>query len=83
MQTITKNSLIAFYLEWLNNFLTIERMAEYYEMPIEDCKYLVDLGRKYHSSMEIEEAEYEEGSYGIGQPFIENDSKCIFLNEPK
>jgi hypothetical protein len=48
MQTITKQSVMAFYLEYVNNFLTIQRMAEYYDMPFEDCKYLVELGKKYH-----------------------------------
>lgn len=48
MQTITKQSVIAFYLEYVNNFLTIERMAEYYDMPFEDCKYLIEIGKKYH-----------------------------------
>lgn len=48
MTTITKSSVISFYLEFVNNFLTIERMAEYYEMPEEDCQYLVDMGRKYN-----------------------------------
>ena len=50
METITKQSVIAFYLEFVNNFLTIERMAEYYEMPTEDCKYLIELGKKYSNS---------------------------------
>ena len=49
MQTITKQSVISFYLEYVNNFLTIERMAEYYEMPEADCLYLVELGKKYHN----------------------------------
>lgn len=49
MQTITKKSVIAFYLEYFNNFLTIERMAEYYEMPEDDCRYLVDMGMRYHN----------------------------------
>lgn len=48
---VTKNSLIRFYLEYVNNFLTIARMAEYYEMPEEDCKYLVNLGRKYNEEL--------------------------------
>jgi hypothetical protein len=51
METITKKSVAAFYREFVNNFLTIERMAEYYEMPIEDCRYLVELGRKYHNEI--------------------------------
>jgi hypothetical protein len=45
---MTKQSLINFYLEYTNNWLTIERMSEYFEMPYEDCLYLVELGRKYH-----------------------------------
>ena len=48
METITKKSIAAFYREYLNNFLTITRMSEYYEMPESDCQYLIDLGRKYH-----------------------------------
>jgi len=51
MQTVTKHSLISFYLDYVNNFLTISRMAEYYEMPEEDCKYLVDLGRKLNEEL--------------------------------
>lgn len=48
---VTKNSLIRFYLEYVNNFLTIARMAEYYEMPKEDCKYLISLGKKYNEEL--------------------------------
>lgn len=47
MNTVTKQSLIAFYLEFVNNYLTISKMAEHYEMPEDDCKYLVELGEKY------------------------------------
>ncbi len=50
MNTITKKSVVDFYLDYVNNFLTIERMAEYYEMPVEDCRYLVDLGRIHCST---------------------------------
>ncbi len=49
MQTITKKSVIAFYLEYVNNFLTTERMAEYFEMPETDCLYLIETGKKYHN----------------------------------
>lgn len=45
---MTKQSLINFYLEYTNNWLTIERMSEHFEMPYDDCSYLVELGRKYH-----------------------------------
>ena len=43
---ITKQSLINFYLDYVNNYLTISTMAEHYEMPEEDCKYLIGLGKK-------------------------------------
>lgn len=45
---LTTQSLINYYLEYLNQWLTITRMAEYYEMPYNDCEYLVQLGKKYH-----------------------------------
>jgi len=48
---MTKKSLISFYLEYWNNFLTTERMAEYYEMPVEDCEYLISLGKKYNNEL--------------------------------
>lgn len=44
-----KQQLIAFYLEWLNDFLTIGRFAEYYGFANEEANLLVDLGRKYHN----------------------------------
>lgn len=40
--------LIEFYLDYLNNFLTIERFSEYHDIAISDCTILVALGRKYH-----------------------------------
>jgi len=51
MQTITKQSVISFYLEYLNNFLTISAMAAHYGMPVEDCEYLVELGQKYNEEL--------------------------------
>jgi hypothetical protein len=48
MTTIIKKQIIAFYLEYVNDFLTTDRMSEYYEIPKEDCEYLIRLGKKYH-----------------------------------
>ena len=47
--TVTKKSIHNFYLDYVNNFITVEKMADYYEMSIEDCRYLIDLGRKIHN----------------------------------
>jgi len=49
--TITKKSLIAFYLEYFNDYLTVTNMAEHYEMPEEDCRYLIALGKKYNDEL--------------------------------
>lgn len=46
---VTKKSLIDFYLDFVNNFLTIQRMADHYEMPEEDCEYFVDLGKELYN----------------------------------
>lgn len=53
MQTLTKQSVISFYLEYVNNFLSINRMADYYDLPAEDCGYLISLGKKYHEAETI------------------------------
>ena len=34
------------YVEWLNNYLTVELFAEHHEMTVEDAQALIDLGRK-------------------------------------
>jgi hypothetical protein len=43
-----KQKLIAFYLDWKNNFLTLHKMAEHYRMPVTEVETLIDLGRHYH-----------------------------------
>jgi len=34
------------YVEWLNNYLTVELFAEHHEMTVQDAQVLIDLGRK-------------------------------------
>jgi len=34
------------YVEWMNNYLTVELFAEHHEMTVEDAHALIDLGRK-------------------------------------
>ena len=36
------------YLEWVNNFLTIERFAEYYGLDEDDAKQLLVIAKKSH-----------------------------------
>ena len=47
MQTMS-NQLKEFYLDWMNNYLTVEKMAEHNEMTVEDTAMLINLGRSYH-----------------------------------
>ena len=43
-----KKALIAFYLDYINDFLTTERMAEYYGITQIECVQLIIMGKKYH-----------------------------------
>ena len=49
-QTLTitnKRDLVErLYLDWFNNFLTIERFAEYYNMTVEQAEKIIKVGRK-------------------------------------
>lgn len=40
--------LIDFYLDWVNNYLTVEKMAEHYSITEEQCSALIDTGRDLH-----------------------------------
>lgn len=42
------NILQALYLSWLNDFLTVERFAEHYNLSVEEAKTLIELGRANH-----------------------------------
>lgn len=41
-----KELLINFYMDWFCNFLTVERMAEHYDLPVEETRQLIEIGRK-------------------------------------
>ena len=43
-----KKQLQEFYLDWVNNYLTIEKMAEHYGLTADATQVLIDLGRLYH-----------------------------------
>ncbi len=40
-------AIINLYLEYLNDFLTVERFAEYHQLELEDAQTIINLGRKY------------------------------------
>lgn len=39
------DQFVAMYLDWINNFLSIECFAEHYEISVEDAKKVIDTGR--------------------------------------
>lgn len=42
------------YVEWLNNYLSIEVFAEHHEMSVDDAQALIDLARKAMKSNDLE-----------------------------
>jgi hypothetical protein len=54
------------YLEYFNDFLTVERFAEYYEMPVSFAKELIDLGKSIHEEKEEKQFLDEVGSHERG-----------------
>ena len=44
-----KTILANLYLEYVNDFLTIERFAEYLDVSVTQCRAMVDLGREFHN----------------------------------
>lgn len=43
------------YLEFYNNFLTIDRMAEYYNVPTELLSHWLEIGKKVNNKENWEE----------------------------
>jgi len=45
------------YLDWLNNFLSTTRFAEYYNLGLSEVENILDVGRRYN--MELGEQYYQ------------------------
>ena len=45
-----REELIAVYLDWINNFVTILAFADYYGLSEEESKKVIELGRKLYES---------------------------------
>jgi hypothetical protein len=43
-----RDYLADLYLEWVNNFLTIEIFSEYYGLDEDDAKALLEIAKKSH-----------------------------------
>tara|TARA_R110000851_G_scaffold86723_3_gene188846 strand:- start:1535 stop:1723 length:189 start_codon:yes stop_codon:yes gene_type:complete len=40
--------VIDFYLDWFNNYLTVEKIAEHHGLDVDDAKALISMGRHMH-----------------------------------
>lgn len=45
-----RQTLIDLYLDWFNNYLTVELFAEHNGLTVEQAQRLIDLGRDIHES---------------------------------
>ncbi len=43
MLTQARDYLIQFYEDWVNNYLTVEKMAEHNGLTVNQCRFLIDL----------------------------------------
>ena len=39
------DKFVTMYLDWVNNFLTVECFAEYYQISVDDAQKIIDIGR--------------------------------------
>ena len=46
-----KLELAAFYRQYINEFLTVEKFAAWHDMSVEDAAKLVEMGRKFHEEI--------------------------------
>jgi hypothetical protein len=47
----TRTNCREMYLDWVNNFLTLDRFAEYYEIDNETANHVILEGRRVHEFM--------------------------------
>jgi len=46
-----KKQLIELYLDWVDNFVSLEGFASHYELTTEEANILIDLGRKFNNAL--------------------------------
>lgn len=45
------NQIINLYLSYVNDFNTVERFANLYQLDIDDANLIIEMGRKYNDRM--------------------------------
>jgi hypothetical protein len=46
-----KSDIMKLYIDWVNNFLTIDYFAECYGITKTEAKFLIKMGKKYYNSL--------------------------------
>jgi hypothetical protein len=54
-----KDEIKAMYLDWINNFLTVKRFAERYNLTTEQAEIIIKVGRELHESSVKENKQHE------------------------
>lgn len=47
--SIKETELISQYVDYFNNFLTVEKFAEYYAYPIDTANFIINKGRELNN----------------------------------
>ena len=48
-----RNEIILFYLDYVNNYLTVEKIAEHHGISKETATHIINTGRDYHRESTI------------------------------
>jgi hypothetical protein len=46
-----KQQLINFYLDWVNNFLSIQYFASYHDLTVKQATTMINVGRELHEQV--------------------------------
>lgn len=60
MESSMKKQLIDFYLDWVNNYVTLSKMAEAYGLTNPQAQKLIELGRELNEQAAKDKAEAKE-----------------------
>lgn len=74
---LNNETIIKMYLDWVNNFLSLDKFAEHYEIDELDANYIIDLGRKLNE----EEAEKNHLKNELISEGFETENINEFLDE--